>query len=198
MDRKSKHPTPPSFKWGQGRRNLAVYHGRISTLVYLAVLPQLPALAGMNSSWSKLPSSTLNELSCNSLSAANLLTWRQVCATSFYPVILLNANGTLIAAQFEAAQPPKDAISALVFAPGLSRRLLASSWDKNVYLYEVSNGAEEANLVGSFEHRAPVLDVCFGADENEAFFAGMDHQVKRWVVVSTVVPVIKASMIDTG
>jgi hypothetical protein len=47
MDRKSKHPTPPSFKWGQGRRNLAVYHGRISTLVYLAVLPQLPALAGM-------------------------------------------------------------------------------------------------------------------------------------------------------
>jgi cell cycle arrest protein BUB3 len=67
-----------------------------------------------------------------------------------------------------------------------------------VYLYEVSNGAEEANLVGSFEHRAPVLDVCFGADENEAFFAGMDHQVKRWVVVSTVVPVTKASMIDTG
>ncbi|KAH6632006.1 WD40-repeat-containing domain protein [Chaetomium tenue] len=83
------------------------------------------------------------------------------------------------AAQFEAAQPPKDAISSLVFAPGPSRRLLASSWDKNVYLYEVSNGAEEANLVGTFEHRAPVLDVCFGADENEAFIAGMDHQVKR-------------------
>ncbi|KAK3294643.1 WD40-repeat-containing domain protein [Chaetomium fimeti] len=83
------------------------------------------------------------------------------------------------AAQFEAAQPPKDAISALVFAPGPSRRLLASSWDKNVYLYEVANGAEEANLVGTFEHRAPVLDVCFGADENEAFIAGMDHQVKR-------------------
>ncbi|KAH6856418.1 WD40-repeat-containing domain protein [Chaetomium sp. MPI-CAGE-AT-0009] len=83
------------------------------------------------------------------------------------------------AAQFEAAQPPKDAISALVFAPGASKRLLASSWDNNVYLYEVSNGAEEANLVGTFEHRAPVLDVCFGADENEAFIAGMDHQVKR-------------------
>ena len=67
-----------------------------------------------------------------------------------------------------------------------------------MYLYEVSNGAEEANLVGSFEHREPVLDVCFGADENEAFFAGMDHQVKRWVVVSTTaVPVSKPSMIDT-
>ncbi|KAK4141077.1 WD40-repeat-containing domain protein [Dichotomopilus funicola] len=83
------------------------------------------------------------------------------------------------ATQFEVAQPPKDAISALDFAPGASRRLLVSSWDKSVYLYEVANGAEEASLVGSFEHRAPVLDVCFGADENEAFTAGVDHQVKR-------------------
>lgn len=68
-----EHPTSPSFKWVQRHRNLAVYHGRILTLVYLAMLPQLPALARMNSSWSKLPSSTLNELPCNSLSAANLL-----------------------------------------------------------------------------------------------------------------------------
>ncbi|KAK4246431.1 WD40-repeat-containing domain protein [Corynascus novoguineensis] len=83
------------------------------------------------------------------------------------------------AAQFEVAQPPKDAISALSFAPGSSRRLLASSWDKNAYLYEVATGGEDAKLLGSFEHRAPVLDVCFGADENEAFTAGMDHQVKR-------------------
>lgn len=77
------------------------------------------------------------------------------------------------------AQPPNDAISALVFAPGASRRLLVSSWDKNVYLYEVASGAEEAGLVGTFEHRAPVLDVCFGASPDEAFTAGMDHLVKR-------------------
>ncbi len=85
------------------------------------------------------------------------------------------------AAQFEAAQPPNDAISALVFAPGASKRLLVSSWDKNVYLYEVVNGSEEANLVGTFEHRAPVLDVCFGASPDEAYTAGMDRQVKRSV-----------------
>ncbi|KAK4041158.1 WD40-repeat-containing domain protein [Parachaetomium inaequale] len=83
------------------------------------------------------------------------------------------------AAQFEAAQPPKDAISSLVFSPFASRRMLVSSWDKNVYLYEVADGAEEANLVGTFTHRAPVMDVCFGADDNEAFLAGMDHQVNR-------------------
>lgn len=35
--------------------------------------------------------------------------------------------------------------------------------------------------MGTYEHRAPVLDVCFGSDENEAFTAGMDWQVKRCV-----------------
>ncbi|KAL2173827.1 WD40-repeat-containing domain protein [Thermothelomyces heterothallicus CBS 202.75] len=83
------------------------------------------------------------------------------------------------ATQFEVAQPPKDAISAISFAPGSSRRLLVSSWDRNAYLYEISTGGDEAKLLGSFEHRAPVLGGCFGADENEAFTAGMDHQVKR-------------------
>jgi cell cycle arrest protein BUB3 len=55
-----------------------------------------------------------------------------------------------------------------------------------VYLYEVADGAEEANLVGTFEHRAPVLDVCFGASPDEAFTAGMDRQVKRFALPSLV------------
>lgn len=79
------------------------------------------------------------------------------------------------------AQPPNDAVSALVFAPDSPNRLLVSSWDKNVYLYEVSPDGqkEEANLVRTFEHRAPVLDVCFGANQDEAFTAGMDRDVRR-------------------
>ncbi|KAH8894093.1 WD40 repeat-like protein [Thozetella sp. PMI_491] len=81
------------------------------------------------------------------------------------------------ATQFEVAQPPNDAISSLDFAPGSSSRLLVSSWDKNVYLYDV--GEEVATLVQTFEHRAPVLDVCFGASDDEAYTAGMDWQVKR-------------------
>lgn len=80
------------------------------------------------------------------------------------------------------AQPPNDAISAIAFAPDAARRLLVSSWDKNVYLYEIANGAEQATLVRTFEHRAPVLDVCFGANQDEAFTAGLDRQVKRFVV----------------
>lgn len=35
-------------------------------------------------------------------------------------------------------------------------------------------------LLKKFEHRAPVLDVCFGADDNEVFSAGMDWDVKRY------------------
>jgi cell cycle arrest protein BUB3 len=77
------------------------------------------------------------------------------------------------------AQPPNDAISSLVFPPNSPNRLLVSSWDKNVYLYEVVDGAEEATLVKTFEHRAPVLDVCFGASQDEAFSAGLDRQVTR-------------------
>ena len=91
------------------------------------------------------------------------------------------------ASQFELAQPPNDAISALAFAPNSPTRLLASSWDKNVYLYEThaagGNGAEgearQGSLVQTFEHRAPVMDVCFGADDGEAFSAGMDWHVRR-------------------
>ncbi|KAI1470355.1 mitotic checkpoint protein BUB3 [Daldinia caldariorum] len=86
------------------------------------------------------------------------------------------------ATQFELAQPPNDAISALAFSPDSPSRLLASSWDKNVYLYDTLRNSEEGahgTLLRTFEHRAPVLDVCFGRDGNEAFSAGMDWQVRR-------------------
>ncbi|KAI0415481.1 WD40-repeat-containing domain protein [Xylaria grammica] len=87
------------------------------------------------------------------------------------------------AAQFELAQPPNDAISALVFAPESSSRLLVSSWDKNVYLYDTQTAGDDegqqGSLIRTIEYRAPVLDVCFGANDDEAFSAGMDWQVSR-------------------
>jgi cell cycle arrest protein BUB3 len=57
---------------------------------------------------------------------------------------------------------------------------VVSSWDKHVHLYDIEGGeGEGGRLIEKYEHRAPVLDVCFGADDNEAFSAGMDWQVKR-------------------
>ncbi|KAI1318286.1 WD40-repeat-containing domain protein [Xylariaceae sp. FL0255] len=87
------------------------------------------------------------------------------------------------APQFELSQPPNDAISSLVYAPTSPTRLLVSSWDKNVYLYDTTRSADDADSHGSLlqtiEHRAPVMDVCFGESDDEAFSAGMDWQVLK-------------------
>jgi len=80
--------------------------------------------------------------------------------------------------QFELKSPPSDAISAVRFAPGSSTKLLVSSWDRHVYLYD-THAVPDGQLIRSFEHRAPVLDVCFGEDENEAFTASLDWDVRR-------------------
>lgn len=68
------------------------------------------------------------------------------------------------------------------FAPEDATRFLVSSWDSNVYLYEIATDGEErtANILKKYPHKAPVLDVCFGANDNEAFTAGMDWLVKRY------------------
>ncbi|KAF2672269.1 WD40 repeat-like protein [Microthyrium microscopicum] len=80
-------------------------------------------------------------------------------------------------AQYELSPPPSDVISAIRFAPN-SSRLLVSSWDKNVYLYDVRAPAAE-QLVRKYSLSAPVLDVCFGDDESHAYTASLDWTVRR-------------------
>jgi len=77
-------------------------------------------------------------------------------------------------AQIEFSDPPTDAISAVKFAPN-SSQLLVSSWDLHVYLYDAPDG----RLIRKFKHRAPVLDVCFGANDKEAFSSGLDWDVRK-------------------
>ncbi|KAJ5083420.1 Mitotic checkpoint protein BUB3.2 [Penicillium angulare] len=85
--------------------------------------------------------------------------------------------------QFILDNPPTDAISALKFSPEAdSTRIVVASWDKNVYLYDLrdENGTVgEGKLLQTFEHRAPVLDVCFGNTENEIYTAGLDWDVRK-------------------
>ncbi|KAF2240080.1 WD40 repeat-like protein [Viridothelium virens] len=80
--------------------------------------------------------------------------------------------------QRELANPPTDAISSIKFSPHSDSRLLVASWDKHVYLYDTSQD-DENQLIKKFEHRAPVLDVCFGKDDNEAFSGGLDMDVRK-------------------
>jgi cell cycle arrest protein BUB3 len=54
-------------------------------------------------------------------------------------------------------------------------------------LYDTQDQEAGGKLIEKYEHRAPVLDVCFGTDDNEAFTAGMDWQVKRYLITKTYV-----------
>lgn len=82
----------------------------------------------------------------------------------------------MASAQFELSDPPRDAISAIRFAPTASR-LLVASWDKNVYLYDTAQSGGQ--LLQTFQHRAPVLDVCFGDGDEDAYTTGLDWDVRQ-------------------
>ncbi|KAF2645672.1 WD40 repeat-like protein [Massarina eburnea CBS 473.64] len=83
-----------------------------------------------------------------------------------------------MSSQFELAQNPAEPISAVKFAATTNTRLLVASWDRHVYLYD-THAEPGGKLLRRFEHRAPVLDVCFGRDEDEAFSCSLDWEVRR-------------------
>ncbi|CAH0015326.1 unnamed protein product [Clonostachys rhizophaga] len=85
------------------------------------------------------------------------------------------------ALQFEdLVPPPGDAVTALKFAPTSSSKLLVSSWDTNVYLYDIAQTEiNQSPLITKFKHQAPVLDVCFGDDDSVAYTASVDRCVNR-------------------
>lgn len=82
-------------------------------------------------------------------------------------------------AQFEIAQNPTEVISTVRFAPKNPNRLIVSSWDKHLYLYDI-NAAPGGKLLQKLEQGRPILDVCWGRDENEVFSCGLDCTVKRY------------------
>lgn len=84
--------------------------------------------------------------------------------------------------QFEAKPAPGDMVGSVKFAPNSSSRIIASCWDARVYLYEIQGQGEEAHasLVREFPHKAAVLDVCFGKDDDEAFSTDLNKQINRF------------------
>jgi WD40 repeat protein len=81
--------------------------------------------------------------------------------------------------QFSIPQPPDDAIASIQFSPHPdSLKFVVSSWDKHAYLYELSQG-KSCTQIAKFEHRAPVLDACFGSDDNVIYTACLDMTVNR-------------------
>lgn len=84
-----------------------------------------------------------------------------------------------MSAQYELDAPPSDAISSLEFSPD-STKLLVGAWDQTVSVYRRSeDDAAPFALERRIQCRAPVLDVCWGADESVAYFVGLDNDVRR-------------------
>lgn len=84
-----------------------------------------------------------------------------------------------MSAQHEIDNAPSDAISSLQFSPD-SNRLVVGSWDRTISVYNrVEGGAQPYGLEKRIQCRAPVLDLCWGADESVAYFVGLDQDVRR-------------------
>jgi cell cycle arrest protein BUB3 len=84
-----------------------------------------------------------------------------------------------MSALYELDSPPSDAISSLQFSPE-GTKLLVGSWDRTLSVYQRSeDGSAPFALEKRVQCRAPVLDVCWGADESVAYFVGLDHDVRR-------------------
>jgi len=79
--------------------------------------------------------------------------------------------------QYELPSPPGDKISAVVFAPNSPTRLLVSSLDRNIYLYDVANSGQ---LLDKFEWHCTILDICFGQNDDEAFVGTQEWEVMRY------------------
>jgi cell cycle arrest protein BUB3 len=55
---------------------------------------------------------------------------------------------------------------------------LVTAWDSHVYLYGFDNGQGE--LLKKFKHdNEGIFDVCWGKDEDEAFSAGGNFEVRK-------------------
>ncbi|MCO5613949.1 hypothetical protein L7F22_068229 [Adiantum nelumboides] len=89
--------------------------------------------------------------------------------------------------EYTIPSPPQDPISSLIFNPNPSKanQLLVSSWDKTVRLYHLANLDEASSsdpskrvrLIHTFNHEAPVLDVCWITDTLAAS-GGIDRRVR--------------------
>uniref|UniRef100_A0A6U4SK10 Mitotic checkpoint protein n=1 Tax=Hemiselmis andersenii TaxID=464988 RepID=A0A6U4SK10_HEMAN len=75
-------------------------------------------------------------------------------------------------AQSELADPPKDGISAMSFAPE-HNLLLISSWNCEVAMHDVLTNVKKTG----YTHKGAVLDCCWGVDQTKCYSGGVDRNV---------------------
>ena len=87
-------------------------------------------------------------------------------------------NGCDLSKDLEVPSGPNDSISSLAFSP-VSNHLAVGSWDMGVRIYEVGQAIQGR---ASYEHQAPVLDVCWSKDGTKVFSGGIDNAGRMYDV----------------
>ncbi|KAK4544875.1 hypothetical protein LTR36_003779 [Oleoguttula mirabilis] len=83
-----------------------------------------------------------------------------------------------MSAQHELDNPPSDAISSVSFSSS-GTKLAVGSWDRTVSIYQRAESGETPFIRQTgVQCRAPVLDVCWGADEETLYCVGLDQDVR--------------------
>lgn len=77
--------------------------------------------------------------------------------------------------QFELSNSPTDGITRIKFCNSINR-LIVSSWDKSVTLYEIQS--PNTRVIHSYEHNAGVLDCSITQDDMTMLSVGCDHSLQ--------------------
>jgi len=76
--------------------------------------------------------------------------------------------------EIQLSTPPADGITNVVFGRHTPDSLLVSSWDNSVRLYNTTQNVQ----VHQYQHKAAVLDVCFGRTDSQCFSGSVDRSVR--------------------
>jgi len=82
----------------------------------------------------------------------------------------------MVAQQYVLDKPPSDGISELSFG-NTANNLLASSWDRKVYLYNVKGETRDSGKVAEYEHKSAVLCCCWDTDDAMTFSGSIDGEL---------------------
>jgi cell cycle arrest protein BUB3 len=90
------------------------------------------------------------------------------------PMPFIQEAGVVIMSEIQLSSPPSDGVSNVVFGRHTPDSLLVSSWDCGVRLYNTTQNVE----VLHYQHKAAVLDVCFGRSDSQCFSGSVDRSVR--------------------
>jgi len=82
----------------------------------------------------------------------------------------------MVAQQYVLGEPPTDGISQISFG-NTANKLLASSWDRKVYLYNVKAETRESGRITEYEHKSAVLCCCWDTDDTMSFSGSIDGEL---------------------